>query len=206
MNPKLVEEFSRAYSMDSYFTKRLAIEIPQSQRVLTPSHFQQGHNGLLYFIDTDWNTRLCVPKSQANFVLQWTHETASESAHARLRRFLVRLKELLFWPTMQQDSELYALTCDTCQKIKVDHLAKMGGLRPTHILARPFETVSLDLITGLPLSGEEQYMAILVIVDKLTKFAVIIPTYNMLKQEGFTHLFVTRIVNVYGLPLQIITD
>ena len=88
MNPKLVEEFSKAYHLDLYFTKRLAIEAPQSQKVLSPSRFQQGNNGLLYFINANWNTRLCMPKSQVNFVLQWAHETASESAHAGPRRFL----------------------------------------------------------------------------------------------------------------------
>lgn len=48
-------------------------------------------------------------------------------------------------------------------------------LRPAHIPSRPFSTVSLDLITGLPQSGEEKFTAVLVIVDKLTKFAIIIP-------------------------------
>jgi hypothetical protein len=82
--------------------------------------------------------------------------------------------------------EVYAATCDICQKVKADHRAHAGGLHLAHISARPFETVSLDLITGLPSSGSECYTAILVIVDKLTKFAVVIPTYNTLTQEGFT--------------------
>ena len=47
---------------------------------------------------------------------------------------------------------------------------------------------------------------ILVIVDKLTKFAIIIPTHTTLSQEGFAKLFVERVVNVYGLPEVIISD
>ena len=64
----------------------------------------------------------------------------------------------------------------------------------------------MDLITGLPASGEMGYTAILVIVDKLTKFAIIIPTHSTLTQEGFAELFVDRVVNVYGLPEVIISD
>ena len=107
---------------------------------------------------------------------------------------------------MNRDAEAYATTCDVCQKIKTDHRAKMGALRPAHIPSRPFATVSMDMITGLPASGEQGYTAILVIVDKLTKFAIIIPTHSTLTQEGFAKLFVEKVVNVYGLPEVIISD
>ena len=82
----------------------------------------------------------------------------------------------------------------------------MGALRPSHVPSRPFETVSLDLITGLPPSGKEQYTAILVIVDKLIKFALFIPTFNTLTQEGFAKLFVEKVVHLYGMPRRIIAD
>jgi hypothetical protein len=206
MNPELIKDFGRAYSSDTYFMKKLALEPHSPQKLLTPSRFQRGLNRLLYFVDADWRTRLCVPEGQRNFVLQWLHETASESAHARPRRFLARLKELFFWPTMARDAEVYAATCDVCQEIKANHRAHARGLCPAHILARPFKTVSLDLITGLPPSGPERYTAILVVVDKLTKFAIVTPTHDTLTQEGFAQLFVTKVINVYGLPLRIIAD
>jgi hypothetical protein len=56
----------------------------------------------------------------------------------------------------------------------------------------------------LPPSGPEKYTAILVIVDKLTKYVLIIPTHNELSQEGFARFFVERVVNVYGMPERII--
>jgi hypothetical protein len=107
---------------------------------------------------------------------------------------------------MLKDVEEFTTTCNICQKIKVDRRKQMGALCPPHILKRPFKTVSLDLITGLPPLGDENFMAILVIVDKLTKFTIIIPTHNELNQEGFTKFFVERVVNVFGLPRWIIAD
>lgn len=107
---------------------------------------------------------------------------------------------------MEKDAETYCQTCDVCQKIKVDHRKQMGALRPLHIPSCPFATISIDLITGLPPSRSENYMAVLVIVDKLTKFATIIPTYNELDQNGFAKLFVEQIVNIFGLPSRIISD
>jgi hypothetical protein len=82
----------------------------------------------------------------------------------------------------------------------------MGRLRLAHIPPRPFTTISLDLITGLPLSGKEKFTAILGIVDKLTRFVVMIPTHTNLTQEGFIAFFVERVVNIFGMPEHIILD
>jgi len=49
-------------------------------------------------------------------------------------------------------------------------------------------------------------MAVLVIMDKLTKFALFIPTHDLLTQEDFAKLFVERVVHVYGMPHRIIVD
>ncbi|KAF7342678.1 Integrase catalytic domain-containing protein [Mycena sanguinolenta] len=196
----------KAYREDPYFKNRYVEEIPNPERVLTPSRFQKGQDGLLYFIDADWRTRLCIPRTKVNWILRWIHDAPHESAHAGPFRFLARLRELFFWKTLAKDAEEFAQTCDVCQKIKIDHRQKMGGLRPAHVPARPFATVSLDLITGLPPSGEERYTAILAIVDKLTRFAIIIPTHNELSQEGFAKFFVDRVVNVFGMPERIICD
>lgn len=100
----------------------------------------------------------------------------------------------------------FASMCDVCQKIKVDHQQKMGGLRPAHIPPRPFATVSLDLITGLPPSGKKKFTAILVIVDKLNRFSVMIPTHTNLMQEEFVAFFMERIVNIFSMLERIISD
>ncbi|RDB18869.1 hypothetical protein Hypma_014481 [Hypsizygus marmoreus] len=206
MSPELVQKFIDGYPLDEFLRKKYPLEAPNPEKILTPSHFQRGKNGLLYFIDADWTHRLCVPKNMINYVLRWVHDSPFESAHAGPRRFLARLKELFYWSTMAKDVVVYSATCDVCQKIKIDRRKKMGGLRPAHIPNRPFATVSLDMITGLPPSGEEKYTAILAIVDKLTKFAIIIPTHDELSQGGFAKLFVERVANVYGLPERIIAD
>ena len=206
VDPVIRGEFARGYEEDKFFAPRYIKVQPNEKTVISANHFQRGQDDLLYFIDANWRTRLCVPKTKVNYVLRWMHESPYESAHAGPRRFIARLLELFFWPSMNKDAETYATTCDVCQKVKTDHRAKMGALRPAHIPPRPFATVSMDMITGLPPSGEQNYTAILVIVDKLTKFAIIIPTHTTLSQEGFAKLFVERVVNVYGLPEVIISD
>jgi hypothetical protein len=206
MNDSLIKEFARGYSEDPFLKAKYVDEIVNPHSVVTPSHFRKDPNGLLYFLDADWNARLCVPRSKVNYVLNWIHDSPFESAHSGTRRFTARLQELFYWNSMLKDAVEFCSSCDVCQKIKVDHHKKMGALRPSHIPARPFATVSLDLITGLPPLGSEKFTAVLVIVDKLMKFAIIIPTHDTLDQDGFAKLFVERVANVYGLPDRIIAD
>jgi hypothetical protein len=200
------DKFVRGYQEDLHFQDRYTEDAANPKKVLTPSHFQKGKDRLLYFVDVEWRNRLCIPRTKVQFVLQWIYESPHESAHAGPFKFINQLRELFFWTTLTKDADEFASTCDICQKIKVDHQQKMGRLRPAHIPPRPFATVSRDPITGLPPSGKEKFTAILVIVDKLTRFSVMVPTHTNLVQEGFMAFFVERVVNVFGMPEHIISD
>ena len=98
----------------------------------------------------------------------------------------------------------FCRTCDVCQKIKPDLGGKKGLLRPHKVPQLPWDVVSLDLITSLPHSQGQD--AILVVLDKLMKYALYIPTVTTLSQEGFTSLFVQQVVQWFGLPLEMIAD
>ncbi|KAJ8495303.1 hypothetical protein ONZ45_g12913 [Pleurotus djamor] len=204
-----LESWRKAYEADYYFKGRVKTareERLHPELLLTPARFQLSSLGLLYFLNADWEHKLCVPRSKVADILALVHESPEESAHAGARRFALRLKEHYYWPTLVKDATEFARSCDVCQKIKVDRRGPMGGLRPAHIPLRPYETVSMDLITGLPPSGEEKFSAVLVIVDKLTKYALFTPTYDSLDQVGFAKLFIAKVINVFGLPSRIICD
>ena len=58
----------------------------------------------------------------------------------------------------------------------------------------------MDFITGLPKSRPQQYDAILVIVDHLTKMAHYIPTHESVTSEGTARLYFDNILRLHGLP------
>ena len=62
----------------------------------------------------------------------------------------------------------------------------------------------MDFITNLPMSTG--FNAILVIVCRLTKFALFIPTDTGLNSAGFAKLFVEHVACRFGLPEDIISD
>ncbi|KJA15700.1 hypothetical protein HYPSUDRAFT_148703, partial [Hypholoma sublateritium FD-334 SS-4] len=82
LSDELVKNFAQGYSKDPFFKNKCADEIPSPQTPITPSHFRKSKEGLIYFMDADWSSRLCVPKDMINFALKWIHDEASESAHA----------------------------------------------------------------------------------------------------------------------------
>lgn len=105
---------------------------------------------------------------------------------------------------MKVDIVRYCETCDTCQKTKNSNVRRFGLLIPNPIPSRPYESISMDFVVNLPWSDE--YNVILVIVNRLTKHAQLIPCTTGLDAEGFTYLFVKHVAARFGLPTSIISD
>ena len=99
---------------------------------------------------------------------------------------------------MRMDVTDYVRTCNPCQKIKHDCRAGTGYLQPLEIPVNPFDYISLDFVTGLPPSQGRD--TILVMVDKLTKYAQFIMTTAEVTAEESTTLLFKRVVKYFGMP------
>ncbi|QRV78036.1 integrase core domain protein [Ceratobasidium sp. AG-Ba] len=132
------------------------------------------------------------------------HNSSHEGAHPGYARFYNRLHDVYYWPGMGKDAIRYSESCDICQKIKPRRHGKRGFLQPIPIPEHPFEVVTLDFIMDLPESNG--YNAILVIVDKLTRYAHFIPCTAKINEVETASLFRDHIWAHYGLPRQIISD
>lgn len=67
-----------------------------------------------------------------------------------------------------------------------------------------WEVISLDFVEGLPLSGA--FSAILVVVDKFSKFAHFILLKHPYSAASVARLFLDNIFKLHGLPVAIISD
>jgi transposase InsO family protein len=205
----LLSEFTRDYPKDREFQKLWSSarseNAPESEGRYV--RFAKGSNGLLYFKDADWPAspaRLCVPAKQQSWIIQEAHDHAQEAAHGGPERTLSRLKENFYWRTMRRDVLAYCGTCDVCQKTKTDRSKAKGFLSPLRVPRQPYEVITMDFITGLPESNGKT--AILVVVDKLTKFATFIPTTSDVTAEGTARLLFQRVFKLFGLPTEIVSD
>jgi len=75
---------------------------------------------------------------------------------------------------------------------------------PNKVPNRPWEIISIDLITQLLESNG--YNAICVIVNKLIKRVHFIPINNQFSSKNIVQSLYDKVYPLHGLPLQIILD
>jgi transposase InsO family protein len=96
-------------------------------------------------------------------------------------------------------------SCDSCQRVKPRFGKPPGLLQPLPIPEAPWTSVSMDFVTGLPKS-KAGYDAILVVVDRLTKMARLIPTHTSVTARQTAQLFLDEVFRQHGMPDELVTD
>eukprot|EP00253_Pinus_taeda_P024492 PITA_24492 len=137
--------------------------------------YELENDGILRF-----HGRMYIPddKDLRDTILGEAHR-AVYYAHSGVGKMYADTKKLFFWSGMKRDITQFVAKCLECQQVKVDHCHPR--LQPHDIPISKWETISMDFITGLPLTSQ-RHNAILVVVDKLTKSAHFIPvrdTYDV---------------------------
>jgi len=79
----------------------------------------------------------------------------------------------------------------------IDASGKSGALAT-------FECVGIDFIVHLPLS--KRYDAIMVVIDKFTRYGIFIPTMSDYMASSPASLFLNHVVLLGWLPSKFITD
>ncbi|KAA8911814.1 hypothetical protein TRICI_003698 [Trichomonascus ciferrii] len=98
----------------------------------------------------------------------------------------------------------YVRSCPACQKTKSPRHSPYGYLKPLPAPSRPFESISLDFMTDLPAS--DGHDAILVIVDRFSKYTIAIQRTKSLPADELFSIFVGEVLLRYGPPKSIISD
>ena len=137
------------------------------------------------------------------YILKNYHDNPSAGHPGREKTFEIISRDY-FWPQMRKYISQYVRNCHTCHRSKSSNHAKFGVLRPLPIPQQPWQEVSMDFVTGLPTS--ENYDAILVIVDRLTKMRHLIPCTTKTSAEDVAQLYLSQIWKLHGLPTHITSD
>jgi hypothetical protein len=80
----------------------------------------------------------------------------------------------------------------------------LASLQPLPMPDMAWQHITMDFIEALPKSEGKD--TILVVVDKLTKYAHFIPLSRFFTTKTIVQLFIDHIFKLHGLPLAIITD
>ncbi|CAH9095672.1 unnamed protein product [Cuscuta europaea] len=156
--------------------------------------------GLLYF-----KGRLMLPKGSPRIakILKEYHDSATRG-HSRNFRTMKRISTLFYWIGTRKDIQDYVQTCEICQRNKYQALKPAGLLQPLPIPERIWDDISMDFIGGLPKSKGKD--TILVVVDRLTKFAHFIALKHPYTAKEVAELFIKEVVKLHRFPKSIVSN
>ncbi|XP_063935341.1 transposon Tf2-1 polyprotein isoform X1 [Daucus carota subsp. sativus] len=149
--------------------------------------------------------RYMIPRS-SEFVLVLLREyhDSLTGGHAGETKTYLRLAQDWFWKGMRKDVTKYVQACDICQRNKQSQQAPSGLLQPLPVPALVWEDITMDFIEGLPLS--QGYNTVLVVVDRLTKYAHFIGLKHPFDAFSVAAIFIREVVKLHGFPASIVSD
>jgi hypothetical protein len=124
--------------------------------------------------------------------------------HSGFLRTYRKIADNIYWIGMQKRIRDYVRACDVCQRQKYAATTPGGLLQPLPIPNAIWEDLSLDFITGLPKS--KGYDAVLVVVDRLSKYGHFILLKHPYTAKTVAEIFVREVVRLHGTPHSIISD
>jgi hypothetical protein len=87
---------------------------------------------------------------QLRLRLLYDHHDARVAGHPGRAKTSELLSRNYYWPQQRQYVNRYVDYCDTCKRIKPVKHAPFGLLRPLQLPEWPWDSISMDFITGFP--------------------------------------------------------
>jgi hypothetical protein len=114
-----------------------------------------------------------------------------------------RVKRIFHWPILKKTIEDVS-QCAICQRAKYEHCHYPGLLAPLPIPNMAWSFISMDFVEGLPKSRGKN--VILVVVDRLTKYAHFLSLSHPFTAAHVAQLFLDNVFKLHGPPIAIVTD
>ena len=125
--------------------------------------------------------------------------------HTGARRTYEHIARSFKWQGMRKDINDFVHKCHQCQINKASNQSPGGLLNPVEIPDRPWECISMDLITSLP-TTKDGNDAIIVWVDKLTKMVHLTACRTDINAEQYADAMFNTVFKLHGLPKKIVSD
>jgi len=145
-------------------------------------------NNRMYILD---NANLCLR------VLQYYHNHVL-AEHLGQNKTLELIWRHYAWPNICDDIQKFCKSCITYIRSKPQCYRLYRSLQQLPIPECPWNSISMDFIKKLPFFSS--FNTILVIVDRLSKQAIFIPTHGTTTSAELAHLFVIHVFSKHRVP------
>ena len=148
------------------------------------------------------NNRLFVPVELRPQVIHWAH-TLLLSCHPGIKRTMFMISRRFWWPAMEPEVQEYIEACSVCARNKNSSRARMGLLQPLPIPSRPWSDISIDFVTGLPVS--QGNTTVLTVVDRFSKMVKFIALPKLPSAKETAEAMMNIVFRVHGFPKDIVS-
>ena len=129
-------------------------------------------------------------------VLQYHHNHVL-AEHLGQNKTLELIQRHYTWSNIYNDIQKFCKSCITCMRSKPQHHRPYRSLQQLPILECPWNSISMDFIEKLPFSSG--FDTILVIVDRLSKQAIFVPTHDTITSVELACLFIIYVFLKHGV-------
>ena len=129
---------------------------------------------------------LCVPSSERAKMISKAHYSRV-TGNFRVKKIVVVLLKYFYWLNLRQDVGKYIRSCIS-RAISKPSIKKQGLYTPFPTPSRPWESISMDYMSGLP-STKHNNDYVFVVVNRFSKMAIMAACKKNITTKATAKLF-----------------
>jgi hypothetical protein len=117
----------------------------------------------------------------------WEAHYSRMAGHFGVEKTVAMMQRYFYWPKLRQEIDKYIRFCIVCAIAKLA-IKKQGLYTPLPTPERPWESISMDYMSGLP-STKQGNDYVFVVVDRFSKMAILTTCKKSITAEATAKLF-----------------
>jgi len=119
--------------------------------------------------------------------MTWEAHYSWAVGHFGVEKTVAVLQKYFYWSNLRKDVRKYIISCTTCAIAKPT-IKKQGLYTMLPTVSRPWESISMDYMSGLP-STKHGSNYVFVVIDRFSKMAIMAACKKNITVEATTKLF-----------------